>query len=108
MRRRCLFERSAAPTGHHLVSRPHRYAMRLISHPAPYPGGVGLGLRRMGDFRRPGPRTHASHVRTASSALLTLDNPAQRNAMSDGMTSSWVAAVNALPPTATYACGGDR
>ena len=29
-------------------------------------------------------------------ALLTLDNPAQRNAMSDEMTSSWVAAVDEL------------
>src|SRR5690242_3635277 len=29
-------------------------------------------------------------------ALLTLDNPGMRNAMSDEMTSSWVAAIDAL------------
>src|SRR3954464_14963417 len=33
---------------------------------------------------------------SAGVALLTLDNPDQRNAMSDEMTSSWVAAVDEL------------
>src|SRR4051812_18175355 len=44
--------------------------------------------------------THASHLRlerpSDGVALLTLDNPDQRNAMSDAMTASWVAAVDEL------------
>ena len=34
--------------------------------------------------------------RTDGVAVLTLDNPGQRNAMSDAMTASWVAAIDAL------------
>ena len=33
---------------------------------------------------------------SAGVALLTLDNPGMRNAMSDDMTSSWVTAIDAL------------
>lgn len=44
--------------------------------------------------------TNAAHLRlerpSDGVAVLTLDNPDQRNAMSDAMTSSWVAAVDEL------------
>lgn len=44
--------------------------------------------------------TNASHLRlerpSDGVAVLTLDNPDQRNAMSDAMTASWVAAVDEL------------
>lgn len=44
--------------------------------------------------------TETSHLRVERPSdgvvLLTLDNPAQRNAMSDAMTASWVAAVDEL------------
>src|SRR6478735_4887410 len=46
------------------------------------------------------PMTNASHLRlerpSDGVAVLILDNPDQRNAMSDAMTSSWVAAVDEL------------
>ena len=41
--------------------------------------------------------THLRLERRADGvALLTLDNPDQRNAMSDEMTASWVAAIDEL------------
>lgn len=44
--------------------------------------------------------THSDHLRidrpTDGVVLLTLDNPEQRNAMSDEMTASWVAAIDEL------------
>ena len=41
--------------------------------------------------------THLRLERPAEGVvLLTLDNPSMRNAMSDEMTSSWVAAIDAL------------
>jgi enoyl-CoA hydratase len=49
---------------------------------------------------RPGELPELTHLRLERPAdgvaVLTLDNPGQRNAMSDQMTASWVAAVDAL------------
>ena len=56
----------------------------------------------------PAPMPDLTHLRLERPAdgvaLLTLDNPDQRNAMSDEMTASWVAAVDELAAD-RVACG---
>jgi enoyl-CoA hydratase len=66
---------------------------------APWMSAISLTARRGPDeYLDPMPElTHLRLERPSDGvALLTLDNPDQRNAMSDEMTSSWVAAVDEL------------
>jgi enoyl-CoA hydratase/carnithine racemase len=61
------------------------------------PGRVADSLRRMTAPAERRNRTHLSLERRDDGvAVLTLDNPDQRNAMSDEMTASWVSAVDEL------------
>ena len=66
---------------------------------APCPSAISLTALREPDgyLERMPELTHLRLERPRDGvALLTLDNPGQRNAMSDEMTSSWVAAVDEL------------
>jgi enoyl-CoA hydratase/carnithine racemase len=70
-----------------------RRALRLPGTAARTVAAVS-SLRRMSDLPEP---THLRLDRHEDGvAVLTLDNPDQRNAMSEAMTASWVSAVDAL------------
>ncbi|MDI6911297.1 enoyl-CoA hydratase-related protein [Nocardioides sp.] len=65
--------------------------------PTPAPTSASTSASSSAPTAAPPELTHLRLERPAEGvAVLTLDNPDQRNAMSDAMTASWVAAVDAL------------